>query len=96
MNRKPAFLLLALALGLSPLLPGVAAADRGHGRGYDSHRYEHGRHARDDHRHGKHHRQQKQHHGKHYRAPRVVYRDRPRARHIAQDSLTIIFNGRLR
>jgi len=29
MNRKPAFLFLALALGLSPLLPGVAAADGG-------------------------------------------------------------------
>lgn len=46
MNRNPAFLLLALALGLSPLLPGVASADGGHGRGHDSYRYSYGRHDR--------------------------------------------------
>jgi hypothetical protein len=100
MNRKPAFLLLALALGLSPLLPGVASADGGHGRGYDSYRYSHGRHDRGHGRYDydKHdyHRHAKRHHRKHYHAPRVVYRDRLAPRYIAEDSLTIIFNGRLR
>ena len=95
MNRKPAFLLLALALGLSPLLSGVASADGGHGRGHDSYGSSYRHHDRgydryDYHRHGK------KRHWKHYEAPRVVYRDRPRPRYVGEDSLTIIFNGRLR
>ena len=95
MNRKPAFLILALALGLSPMLPGVAAADGGHGKGHDSYRYSYGRHDRGYDRHH-HRRYAKKGHWKHYEAPRVVYRDRPRARYVAEDSLTIIYNGRLR
>ena len=95
MNRKPAFLLLALALGLSPLLPGVASADGGHGKGHDSYRYSYGRHDR-GYKRQDHHRHAKKRHWKHYEAPKVVYRDRPRPRHVAEDSLTIIFNGRLR
>ena len=93
MNRKPAFLLLALALGLSPLLPNVASADGGHGRGHDSCRYSYGRHDRGYDQYD-HHRHAKKRHWKHYEAPRLVYRHRPAPRLIANDSLTIRFNGR--
>mgnify|MGYP001056838724 CR=1 FL=1 len=95
MSRKPAFLLLALALGLSPLLSGVASADGGHGRGHDSHRNSYGRHDYGYDRYD-HHQHAKKRHGKHYKATSVVYRDRPRARHVAKDSLTIFSNGRSR
>lgn len=95
MNRKSAFLLLAVVVGSSSLLPGVAAADRGYARGHDRQCCEHGRYERGYANDGKHHHHQK-HHRKHDHGPRVVYRDRPGLRHAAQDSLTIIFNGRLR
>jgi len=95
MKLKPGVLILALALGLSPLLPGVASADGGHSRGYDSHHHSHGRHNLDYDR-WDYHRHTKKRHKKHYDAPRVVYCDRPRPWQVAKDSPTIVFNGRLR